>query len=803
MRNRAVVLTYLNAPDRAADMRSRCRVAGPGQGIGDPPGTLLDGCGVDHVPIAGGDRRDVSQDRVDASTGKDPNGLVTADLTQLAHRCRRQIVVGVLELRPARGSEAIPLRGPPSAGVLPSGGGIGHSITGVDQNVEVPAHPGRGDAQPLSDLGRGDRSRLEQQLDDRPAGLTVVRRLTYDSRRGHRVRSGRYFHNTSVTQLIERVHQGCPQQPIGGLTDRYSSLVAARQRSSGTSIGTLRSSIGSLSSSIAQLHGDERTGSPLNEAELAAMRRTRLFGATGTVLMGIGALGAGARPVIQDPTFGVRLLNLPSRIQTVSLTMTTTGAVMMALAWLMLGRFALGGHRMSRSQLDHTLMLWMMPLLIAPPMYSKDVYSYLAQSQISRIGLNPYKVGPAPGLGLDHVFTLSVPSLWRETPAPYGPLFLWIGRGISALTGENIVAAVLCHRLIVLIGVGLIVWSLPRLAHRCGVAEVSALWLGAANPLLVMHLVAGIHNEALMLGLMLTGTEFALRGVEHAGALVPHPVRWPRTRGQWAQWVPLGMLFGGATLITLSSQVKLPGLLALGFVAMALACRWGGTFKAFLGASALMGGLALAVMALIGWASGLGFGWLFTLGTANVVRSWMSPPTLLALGTGQVGILLGLGDHTTAVLSLTRAMGVLVIAITVTWLLLAVLRGRLHPVGGLGVALGATVLLFPVVQPWYLLWAIIPLAAWATRPGFRRAAIAVSLVVGIFGPTANGDRFALFQIVDATVASTVIVVLLIALTFNRLPWRGLPNGGDPRGGNLSSSEPRASSPSAGAYADSP
>ena len=60
-------------------------------------------------------------------------------------------------------------------------------------------------------------------------------------------------------------------------------------------------------------------------------------------------------------------------------------------------------------------------------MYSKDVYSYLAQSQIARIGLNPYKVGPAPGLGLDHVFTLSVPSLWRETPAPYGPLFLWIG----------------------------------------------------------------------------------------------------------------------------------------------------------------------------------------------------------------------------------------------------------------------------------------------------------------------------------------------------------------------------------------
>ena len=407
----------------------------------------------------------------------------------------------------------------------------------------------------------------------------------------------------------------------------------------------------SLSTSIAGWHGDERTvGSPLNDAELIALRRTRLFGATGTVLMAIGALGVGARPVVQDPTFGVRLLNLPSRIQTVSLTMTTTGAVMMTLAWLMLGRFALGERRMTRSQLDRTLLLWVLPLLIAPPMYSRDVYSYLAQSEIAINGLDPYKVGPATGLGLDHVFTLSVPTMWRETPAPYGPLFLWIGKGISALTGENIVFAVLCHRLVVLLGVGLIVWAMPRLARRCGVAEVSALWLGAANPLLIMHLVAGIHNEALMLGLMLAGTEFALRGVYADTPLLPKPLAWPQSRDDWVRWRPMAMLVLGVVLITLSSQVKLPGLLAVGFVAMALACRWGGTFKAFVIAGGSLTAVSVAVMAVIGWASGLGFGWLFTLGTANVVRSWMSLPTLLALGTGQVGILLGLGDHTTAVL---------------------------------------------------------------------------------------------------------------------------------------------------------
>ncbi|MGH3971266.1 MAG: polyprenol phosphomannose-dependent alpha 1,6 mannosyltransferase MptB, partial [Mycobacterium sp.] len=274
---------------------------------------------------------------------------------------------------------------------------------------------------------------------------------------------------------------------------------------------------------------------------------------------------------------------------------------------------------------------------------------------------------------------------------------------------------------------------------------------------------------------------------------------------RWQHRAPLGMLLAGAVLITLSSQVKLPSLLALGFVAMALARRWGGNLRALLLAGGLMAGLALAVMAVVGWASRLGFGWVYTLGTANVVRSWMSPPTLLALATGQAGILLGLGDHTTAVLSLTRGIGVLIIAVMVGLLLGAVFRGRLHPIGGLGVALGVTVLMFPVVQPWYLLWAIIPLAAWATRPGFRIAAIGVTIIVGIFGPTANGDRFALFQILDATVASTIIVLLLIGLTYTRLPWRRLPDAGRDAATPdvVSATETRRPTTVSGAYAESP
>lgn len=126
---------------------------------------------------------------------------------------------------------------------------------------------------------------------------------------------------------------------------------------------------------------------------------------------------------------------------------------------------------------------------------------------------------------------------------------------ITHLTGDNILAGIFVHRLLALAGVALIVWSLPRLAGRCGVAPVSALWLGAANPLLLFHLVAGVHNEALMLGLMLAGVELALRGVYSGTSNGPIPPA--RVAASIA---------AGTALIALSATIKLPSLLALGFV---------------------------------------------------------------------------------------------------------------------------------------------------------------------------------------------------------------------------------------------
>ena len=43
--------------------------------------------------------------------------------------------------------------------------------------------------------------------------------------------------------------------------------------------------------------------------------------------------------------------------------------------------------------------MWAVPFLVTPPLFSRDVYSYLAVGQMMRLGLNPYDSGPYDVLG--------------------------------------------------------------------------------------------------------------------------------------------------------------------------------------------------------------------------------------------------------------------------------------------------------------------------------------------------------------------------------------------------------------------
>ena len=168
----------------------------------------------------------------------------------------------------------------------------------------------------------------------------------------------------------------------------------------------------------------------------------------------------------------------------------------------------------------------------------------------------------------------------------------------------------------------------------------------------------------------------------------------------------------------------------------------------------------------------------------------MSLATDLGQLSGQIGILAGLGDHTDTVLTITRGLGGLVAALLCLRLLLLVLRGRLDPVTGLGVGLGAVVLLGPVVHPWYLLWAAIPLAATRGMPRHRRAALAASALLAVMLPPTGADfAFRSFQLPLAILAG--IVILLVALLIVRRELRAASRG---EAGDARRRSPRRSRP---------
>lgn len=508
-----------------------------------------------------------------------------------------------------------------------------------------------------------------------------------------------------------------------------------------------------------ELDAAEAAAAPAPTPVRDPSRMARLVGLTGTLLMAVGGLGAGALPV-PNPLFGLRLLGLPSRNTTIAIAVTYTGICLLVLAWLWVGKMLRSRGAVAPAptpaQLARTAVMWAVPLALAPPLFSRDVYSYLAQSATLARGLDPYVLGPAEALGVDDPLTRSIPTIWRDTPAPYGPLFLILGRGITALSGNDVVLGIFEYRVLAVAGLGLILWSLPKLARRCGLDTGLAMWLGAANPLVLFHLVSGIHNEALMVGLMLAGFEVGLRTGER---------------------LLDSNLLAGALLIVAASAIKLPALLALGFLGMEWARRRGelrgdrggeqrgGRIIDVARVAGLFALLTVVCYLPMSLGTGVGIGFLETLNIPQLIRSWMSITTDLGMVGGQLGIVARFGDHTDAVLAVSRNIGLAASAVLVLMLLFAVLRGRVEPITGMGTGLGAVVLLGPVVHPWYLLWAAIPLAATRGLPRYRRAALAASAVLALLVPPTGADfQFRAFQLPLSIIAGLgILLVFLLVL----------------------------------------
>jgi alpha-1,6-mannosyltransferase len=408
------------------------------------------------------------------------------------------------------------------------------------------------------------------------------------------------------------------------------------------------------------------------------LRHIVLAGCAGSGLMALGSLGSGALPVY-DPVKRIPVLTLLRQGvgETIALTLVYTGLAILGLSWLYLGRAVRRREPgTEESRLLRIGALWATPLLFCVPLFSRDLYSYAAQAQITHAGLDPYTHGPAslPGPFLDEI-----DRMWVDTPAPYGPLWLTLGRLAAMVTRDHVVITVFCMRLLALAGVLLMARYLPRLAIAHGVDPRGALWLGLLNPLVLAHFVAGGHNDALMIGLVVAGVTIAVEATDE---------RW---------------LAAGVAITSCAVLVKAPALLAVGFLAAIWARRLTGR-AVLLRASLRVGAVALGTAAVVTLGSGLGLGWVRQLNTPGQVVTWLSIPTGLGLLTDWLRQAHNFVTSADPVISGYRIAGQVatVLVVFVLWLR----ARRIGVVGALALALLTLVMLGPVVQPWYVMWSI-------------------------------------------------------------------------------------------------
>ncbi|AIT89207.1 polyprenol phosphomannose-dependent alpha 1,6 mannosyltransferase MptB [Corynebacterium ulcerans] len=479
----------------------------------------------------------------------------------------------------------------------------------------------------------------------------------------------------------------------------------------------------------------ERAASDLTFSELRRFAMFRWMGALGALLLGFGALGAGALPVVNNPYTSFIGGSIMARMLQSSMIVCFIGVALLVISWLLIAPFtgALPSRTrqtnkgddariVSMSLLWRTFAAWSLPILLSAPMFTQDIYSYLANGAIVRMGLDPYSAGPIDLLGTDHPLARSVPFIWAHSPSPYGPVALGLASLISHITGDSIAWGVFLHRTLSIAGIALAGWAISRLATRCRVAPQAALWLGILNPLTILHLVGGIHNEAILLGLLLAGFELGLRGCNYLRVgIFRHAA-----------------LYIGASglLISCAGMVKVTGFIGLGFTGMAIArsFRFRERSHSFSLACAVGIQIALLILSIlvITFVSGIGLGWVHAQGGAVAIRSWMSLSTAVGVAAGWFGMLLGLGDQTEAMLQITRGCGILLAGVFMLRMLLATYWGRIPAIGGLGVATFVLVVFFPVVHPWYMLWAILPLSAWANRAFFRMGVTLYSALLSFF-----------------------------------------------------------------------
>lgn len=366
----------------------------------------------------------------------------------------------------------------------------------------------------------------------------------------------------------------------------------------------------------------------------------------------------------------------------------------LVLAWLALVNLARtlpGGRRVRLVAVWVIAALWAIPLLAAPPLQSRDAYSYVAQGEMASHRIDPSRQGPSSLA--DERFTQLVSLNWTDSPAPYGPLAFGSGAALAVVAGHEPGGILAGTKLLAIAGIVLAAACLPVVARRHGANPAAAVALGVANPVVLLHLVGGAHHDALVLGLLCAA--FALRArerralavvvascavaVKPTAAVAVFYLGW-----SWA-WDWLGAGRGGPA----SARSRLRQTLA--------------------GAAAVVA--AAGLYAVLATVTATGWGVVGAARSSTAVTTDLSLPQVAAM-VADAGSGVGLLDRSRFVFAILA----LVACVVIWWF-----AGRLGALCAAALTLVAVSLGSPVLYPWYPtvalgLLAALPLGRW--RPAY-------------------------------------------------------------------------------------
>ncbi|MFL5834056.1 MAG: glycosyltransferase 87 family protein [Solirubrobacterales bacterium] len=317
--------------------------------------------------------------------------------------------------------------------------------------------------------------------------------------------------------------------------------------------------------------------------------------------------------------------------------------------------------RLGRRLVWAAILILLAAFAVAPVLLSHDVYSYVDYARLGvRHGLDPY-VHPPLAAPADPAYAEVT---WTEATSAYGPLFTLLTYPLAWLPVGLAVAVLKATAALSVLGIAI---TVSRLAAGRGADPLRAAAFVALNPLVLVHVVGGAHNDGLTMLLATLSVAALLSAREKAG--------------------------GGALVAAIATKASAAFLVPFAL----LGAEKRGRFLAGAASAALL--VAAAAWLAFGWDWLDGFG----LASENQSRtSFMSIPITTARLTG-----LDAGA--------VRIGATVLFGLAVAYLLAWTWRGGDWVRAAAWCAL-ALLLATSWLLPWYLIWALPLVAISRDRP---------------------------------------------------------------------------------------